>query len=365
MPPKPVEPKNLSHVQLLNAFLKPNPEKNIIDEMRFRSGGSLPYRNDSVVKDLVVPFLEHIAVLKSHSRLYTGTVFKEAPLSPIDQILAPKKLFAVCNPFTGTILGSDGSDPETGVVFPVSDTEKIQRICWLSEDLARLLKHLYVPSDIDLQEKCVLEVSAGNYTGNIRGSLIAYKNASAEQKEAAFKRMTPEYWELRQIGRSALEPFREKEVELPSEPITPIAKTIYCMYSVKDRRYRDAIRVNLAHAIRENRLIFRDAEDIRAGAERKLVLENWVSSSDMILCLLSADFHVDPDCVEIYNYVKRYPKKFYLGVVCRASLISENLPFSKDRGNLLPTDNSRLSDDIDTQSFRVATDILRSLGLQQ
>jgi hypothetical protein len=216
---KSIDYTSLTDLQLLNALNASKPADGATREMYARSGGYLPFAGGKIVSDISLKFLKHVSDLRSNGKTYSGAEYRGVKLAPLATILAAPKVALTCEPFTGHELESDGTDPQTEMIYPVADSDRMLRLAWIARHLPGMTKVNL--ADLDWQQTVMDALEGGKLTPNLRKLMKDYGGASEDEKKAVAWRLKPELWSAPHASASAV--VEQKPIDLPKPIVEQFA----------------------------------------------------------------------------------------------------------------------------------------------
>lgn len=330
---KPIDYSALTDLQLLNAINSPKAADGAVREMFARSGGCLPFADGKIVSDIALKFLKHVSDLRSNGKTYSGSEYRGAKLVPLATILAAPKVALTCEPFTGHELESDGTDPQTEMIYPVDDSDRMLRLAWIAHHLPGVVATINL-ADLDWQQTVMDMLSSGELKPNVRKLMKDFGNASEDDKKTVAKRLKPEFWSVAgQVGQQSATQVAEqpKPIDLPvisPAPLPVVNPTdvnrpvhMHFVSSGEDLDYIKKLRKHMyvATNVRKRVSISTDAE-CPPGHNVSSYRESLYSKTDVFVYMVSSS-SLSECGQQIDELMRRFPNARHVPVMCRPTFV--------------------------------------------
>jgi hypothetical protein len=258
--------------------------------MYARSGGYLPFAGGKIVSDIALKFLKHVSDLRSNGKTYSGAEYRGVKLAPLATILAAPKVALTCEPFTGHELESDGTDPQTEMIYPVGDADRMLRLAWIARHLPGMTTVNL--ADLDWQQTVMDALESGKLTPNLRKLMKDFNGASEDEKRAVAKRLKPEFWGG-QVQNISVVVETPKPIDLPV-PTPSTGPTLYIKAAHADSAAVAQLKLHLSARVRRGLKIVDDAS-VPPGAVASAYIGNALRSAKVIAYIVSADLLANLD----------------------------------------------------------------------
>lgn len=285
----------LSDPQLLNAINSPKPADGATREMHARSGGYLPFADGKIVSDIALKFLKHASDLRSNGKTYSGSEYRGVKLASLATILAAPKVALTCEPFTGHELESDGTDPQTEMVYPVGDNDRMLRLAWIADRLPSIVSAINL-ADLDWQQTVMDMLSSGELKPNVRKLMKDFNGASEDEKKTVARRLKSEFWGGAGQVQSATQVVETpKPIDLPTlTPQSSVGPTLYIKAAFADAAAVAQLKLHLSARVRRGLKIVDDAS-VPPSAITSVYIGNALRSAKVIAYIVSADLLANLD----------------------------------------------------------------------
>lgn len=321
---------NLSDLQLINAINAARPADAAVREMTARSGGVLPFAGGKIVIDAALKFLKHVSDLRSNGKSYSGSEYRGAKLATLATILAAPKVALTCEPFTGHELEGDGTDPQTEMSYPTSDSDRMSRLAWIA---ARLPGMTAVNlGDLDWQQETMDKLASAKLTPNLRKLMKDYDNADEDERKTVAKRLKPEFWSgaaqaQPRPAATAQETISEIVDERPTPPPPTVTQTgprpihMHVIGSYKDLEMVNKLKKHLYVAINVSKRLTVSTFEVPLTTPAAAYREEMYAKTDVFVYMLSMDALTECG-QEIDEVMRRFRGARHVPVLCRPTHIA-------------------------------------------